>query len=454
MKTKRILALLLSVVMLMSLLAACGQGSGDDGTNPPETTQGGIGSVETSPNIEVSKYAVTEPVTIEYWHSSAEGTPEFDFYTTLCENFNKSQDMITVVPVYAGGYAEIMTSLGAAIQAKEGIPAVCQTNVENIVSAMNIGMMEPLQDYCAAEDVDTSDFIDAFIDVGTYDGNLYALPHGISVAVFLYNKTLLKDAGLDTFPTNLEEFKTWVKDVYEKTGKKAYVCSANQANILYNYGVNWGGTLVNEDGTTGFTNETVQGNVAELKALHDAGYIEWSNEKTGALNTMFKNGDVMCLNISCTSYTTLMNNPNNYEIGVGWNFDFEEGISSVAGSYCFIPSELKDQNTKNAAFQFLKYMTNAENNLEWARVSSYMVSHKSVIADETKMATVYESLPEMVNVYSNTENFVKKQATTAYSDIMKTFCTGVAQILIENADPATTWAQMETDMNNRLAEAD
>ena len=55
MKTKRILALLLSVVMLMSLLAACGQGSGDDETNPPETTQGGIGSVETSPNIEVSR---------------------------------------------------------------------------------------------------------------------------------------------------------------------------------------------------------------------------------------------------------------------------------------------------------------------------------------------------------------------------------------------------------------
>ena len=451
MKTRKILAMLLALVMMLSMVACGGQAPAEEDAEVP-ATQGGIAAVETSPNIEVSKYAVTEPVAIEYWHSSAEGTPEYDYYVALCEKFNKSQDMVTVTPVYAGAYNDIMTSLGAAIQAQEGVPGVCQINVENLFNAMDIGLMEPLQDYCAANDVDTGDFIDAFIDVCTADNNLYALPHGISVAVFLYNKTLLSEVGLDTFPTTMEEFKTWAKEVYEKTGKKAYVCSCNQANILYNFAVNWGGTLVNEDGTTGFTNETVQGYVADLKELHDAGYIEWSNEKTGALNTLFKNGDVMALNISCTTYATLMNNPNNYEIGIGWNYECAEGISSVAGSYCFIPAEL-DQNTKNASFQFLQYMTNAENNYEWAGISSYMVSHKSVIADEEKMASIYEKLPEMVKVYSNTEKFVKKQPTVVYSDIMKVFMTGVAQIIIEGADPAATWAQIEADMNTRLGEA-
>ena len=360
--------------------------------------------------------------------------------------------MVTVVPVYSGDYNGIMTNLGAAIQAGEGVPGVCQINVENLFNAMDIGLMEPLQDYCAANDVDTGDFVDAFIDVCTADGNLYALPHATSVAVFLYNKTLLSEVGLDTFPTNMEEFKTWAKEVYEKTGKKAYICSCNQANILYNFAINWGGTLVKEDGTTDFTNETVQSYVADLKELHDAGYIEWSNEKTGALNTMFKNGDVMALNISCTTYATLMNNPNNYEIGMAWNYECAEDISSVAGAFAFIPSEIKDQNTKNAAFQFLQFMTNAENNLEWAGVSSYMVSHKSVINDPEKMAGIYEKLPEMTTVYNNTEKFVKKQPTVVYSNIMKIFMTGVAQIIIEGADPAATWAQIEADMNTRLGE--
>lgn len=449
MKTRRILSMLMILVLMLGMVA-CGQEAPEEAAAAP--TQGGIAAVETSPEIEVSKFDVTEPVTIEYWHSSAEGDAEYDYYIELCEKFNNSQDMVTVVPVYAGEYKDIMTSLGASIQAKEGIPGVCQINVENIFNAMDIGLMEPLQDYCAAYDVDTSDFIDAFIDVGTQDGSLYALPHGVSVAVFQYNKTLLKEVGLDKFPTTMEEFKVWAKDVYEATGKKAYVCSCNQANILYNFGVNWGGTLVNEDGTTGFTNETVQSYVNDLKELHDAGYIEWSNEKTGALNTMFKNGDVMALNISCTSYTTLKNNPNNYEIGLGWNYDCAEGISSVAGSFCFIPAEL-DQNTKNASFQFLQFMTNAENNYEWAGISSYMVTHKSVISDEEKMASIYDLLPEMVNVYNNTDNIVKKQPTVVYSDIMKIFMTGVAQIIIEDADPAATWAQIEADMNTRLDEA-
>ena len=451
MKTRKILALLLVLVMMLGMVACGGQAPAEEEV-APVATEGGIASVETSPNIEVSKYAVTEPVTIEYWHSSGEGTPEYEYYVNLCEKFNKSQDMVTVVPVFAGDYNGIMTSLGAAIQAGEGIPGVCQINVENLFNAMDIGLMEPLQDYCAANDVDTGDFVDAFIDVCTADGNLYALPHATSVAVFLYNKTLLSEVGLDTFPTNMEEFKTWAKEVYEKTGKKAYICSCNQANILYNFAINWGGTLVKEDGTTDFTNETVQSYVADLKELHDAGYIEWSNEKTGALNTMFKNGDVMALNISCTTYATLMNNPNNYEIGMAWNYECAEDISSVAGAFAFIPSEIKDQNTKNAAFQFLQFMTNAENNLEWAGVSSYMVSHKSVINDPEKMAGIYEKLPEMTTVYNNTEKFVKKQPTVVYSNIMKIFMTGVAQIIIEGADPAATWAQIEADMNTRLGE--
>ena len=451
MKTRKILALLLVLVMMLGMVACGGQAPAEEEV-APVATEGGIASVETSPNIEVSKYAVTEPVTIEYWHSSGEGTPEYEYYVNLCEKFNKSQDMVTVVPVFAGDYNGIMTSLGAAIQAGEGIPGVCQINVENLFNAMDIGLMEPLQDYCAANDVDTGDFVDAFIDVCTAAGNLYALPHATSVAVFLYNKTLLSEVGLDTFPTNMEEFKTWAKEVYEKTGKKAYICSCNQANILYNFAINWGGTLVKEDGTTDFTNETVQSYVADLKELHDAGYIEWSNEKTGALNTMFKNGDVMALNISCTTYATLMNNPNNYEIGMAWNYECAEDISSVAGAFAFIPSEIKDQNTKNAAFQFLQFMTNAENNLEWAGVSSYMVSHKSVINDPEKMAGIYEKLPEMTTVYNNTEKFVKKQPTVVYSNIMKIFMTGVAQIIIEGADPAATWAQIEADMNTRLGE--
>ena len=76
MKTRKILAMLMAIVMMLSVLTACGQAPAEEEA-APVATEGGIASVETSPEIEVSKYAVTEPVTIEYWHSSAEGTPEY-----------------------------------------------------------------------------------------------------------------------------------------------------------------------------------------------------------------------------------------------------------------------------------------------------------------------------------------------------------------------------------------
>lgn len=454
MKIKKILALLLSVVMLLSVMTACAPEDDDDTKgNVPGTTQGGFADVTTSPQIDTSKYQVTEKTTIEFWHSNADGTTKGEWIQQVCEEFNASQDMITVVPVYNGSYSDTMTLLGAAIQAKEGIPAVCCVNMDEIYSYMSIGMMEPLQDYAAAYDLDLTDYVESFLDVATLDGNLYAIPQAISAAVFLYNKTVLSELGLDEFPTDMESYKAWVKEVYEKTGKTAYACSANQNNILYNYGVNWGGTLVGEDGKTDFCNETVQSYVAQLKELHDAGYITWSNEGTGALSTMFKNGDVMSLNISCTTYATLTNAKNNpYEVGIGWNYMCDDAISTLAGSSVFIPSELPSQNDKNAAFVFMMYLTNAENSLSWSAASSYLVTHYSIINDESKMEVIYNDLPEMVKVYNNLDRVVKKQNSLSYSDTMKIFRTGVAQIIIENADPETTWQQVAKDMNVRIAE--
>lgn len=449
MKIKKILALLLSAAMLLSVMTACAPDEEGDGTTLG--TQGGFAGVTTSPKIDTSKYEVTEPVTIEFWHASAEGKDEYQWYVQACEKFNASQDKITVVPVYAGGYDEIMTKLGAAIQAREGIPGLCQVNMNNIVSCMATGLMEPLQDYIAAWDMDTSDIVEGFLDVGVYDGNLYAFPQSVSVAVFLYNKTILSQYGLDEVPSNYDDFNAWCKDVYEKTGKPAYAVLATEQNGLYNFGVNWGGVFVNDDGTTGFCNESVQKYVADMKEMADAGYILWSNEKTSSIHAMFKNGDLMGESISCTSYTTLQKNPNGYEIGVAWNYNAEQGISTVAGAYNFIPSEL-DQNTKNAAFLFLEYLSSAENNLEWAEISSYMVTHKSTINDATKMAKIYESLPGMEVVYEHINDIKQKPSVVSYKDVMKVWYNGIAQIIIEGEDPDTMWAQIEKDMNTRLAE--
>ncbi len=459
MKNRKLLSLFAAAAVTAGALGGCGGGStqatpaaseaqGEQKTEAGQKTEGqtGTSAGETSGSAgEGSPYEVTEPITIEYWYNSAVNE---DFYNKLAEDFNSSQEYITVVPVCGGDYNSISEKLTAAQAAGTGLPGLCLMSVDRIAVYMDSGVCEPLDPYCEAYGVDTSDFIDAFMNGGTYEGVTYGFPHGVSVATFYYNRDELAKVGLDTFPTTWEEFKTWCREVHEKTGKTAYTCACMQNNILYNFSYNWGGRLVKEDGTTGFDSETLKQYIREMKEMVDAGYVEWSLEGVEAVGNKFLNGDTMCINISCTDYSHYTDN--DFEVGLAWNYTGEHGISSVAGSLMFIPSGL-DQESKNAAFVFAKYLSSPDVNLEWAKFSSYLATHKSTIADESKMAEIYEALPEMKMVYENSDNYIEKIKTPYFSKAMKPFMEAINQIILEGADFDETWNNMLEEVNYVLA---
>lgn len=451
MKVKKVVSLFMAMTMTAGLLAGCS--SSEKETTAAATaakteaaaTKAVSAEAAAETAAEASMYEVTEPTTIEYWYN---GSATVEYYDELAARFNASQDMITVVPVSITDYTAINEKMAAAQAAGTGLPGLCLASVDGFATYMTSGVAEPLDAYCEAFDVDTSDFVDAFREVATYDGVMYGIPHGVSVATFYYNKDRLAEVGLDKFPETWEEFKTWVKDVTEATGKTAYTCAAMQNNILYNFATNWGGELIKEDGTCGFDSEVLKQYIKEMKELVDAGYVEWSLEGVGPVGNKFLAQDIMCINISCTNYSQYQGS--DFEIGLGWNYTGEKGISSVAGSCMFIPAEL-DQMSKNAAFQFAKFLSSAEENLEWAKYSSYLVTHKSTIADEGKMEEIYEALPEMKMVYENSDNYVKKVQTPYFSKAMKPFMEAINQIILEDADFDETWNAMLDEVNYVLA---
>lgn len=447
MRLKQVASLFMAMTMATGVLTGCGGGSNTETAAAKKadavTTAGGAG-VETEA-VQTSMYEVTEPTTIEYWYNGSDTT---EYYDALAERFNASQDMVTVVPVSVLDYGTINEKITAAQAAGTGLPGVCLASIDGFANYLNSEVPEPLDPYFEAFDVDTSDFIDAFKEAGSYNGMLYGVPHGISVAAFYYNKDRLAEVGLDKFPETWDEFKVWVKEVTEKTGKTAYTCAAMQNNILYNFMTNWGGELIKEDGTCGFDNETLKQYIREMKELVDAGYVEWSLEGVGSVTNKFMAQDIMCMNISCTTYSKCQNL--DFEVGLGWNYTGEKGISSTSGSCMFIPAE-QDQMHKNAAFQFIKFLSSAEENFEWAKYSSYLVTHKSVVADDTKMEEIYQALPEMKKIYGNTENYIRKVQSPYYNKAMKPFMEAISQIILENADFESTWSSMIENVNYILA---
>ena len=443
MKAKRIVALLMAAILSAGLLAGCGNkkeagdNSGDNQGNSGELSVG---------DEKNSKYAVTDPVTIEFWYNGASDT---EMYDAWIEDFNSSQNMVTVVGVCQGDYSTITDKMAAARAAKSGLPGVCVINNENFYAYADSGMMEPLADYCEDYGFDTDNLVDGFYDFGCYQGTFYGMPNGVSVGVFFYNKTAMEAAGISEFPTTWAEFKTYCETMYKATGKPAYTCASAQNNILYNFATNWGGTLINDDGvTTGFDSETLQGYVKEIKEMVDKGWIEWSLEGVSPIANKFLAGDTMCVNISCTSYDGYIND--DFEVGVAWNYMAEKNISNIAGAVAFIPSDLT-QNEKNGAFQWLMYINTEDKRLEHAKKTSYLVTLESVIEDDSMMAEIYEMLPGMKVVYDNMDKYVPKPESVYFSSTMKQFCNSVNLIILEGYDFDKEWKNMVDNINYILA---
>mgnify|MGYP000871429265 FL=1 len=74
---------------------------------------------------QTSRYDVTQPITITWWHAHEDQWHEHLNY--MVEEFHKQNPLITVEPVYIGAYVDINTQLIAAI-ASGDVPALCTAN--------------------------------------------------------------------------------------------------------------------------------------------------------------------------------------------------------------------------------------------------------------------------------------------------------------------------------------
>ena len=143
---KKITALLLALLMTLSLSAALAE------NNP---------------------YAVTEPITIEWWHSNEDQYTED--INVLCEKFHEQYPLITVIPRYIGSGTVLAENLIAA-HAADSVPAVSQVNVGYLAEYFDSGVCTDLEPYLEAYGVDKNDFVKGYRDRHPQGGRPHVLP--------------------------------------------------------------------------------------------------------------------------------------------------------------------------------------------------------------------------------------------------------------------------------------
>jgi sn-glycerol 3-phosphate transport system substrate-binding protein len=176
-------ALFLAILSLV--ITACG---GDDGSEPAE------------------KETPSGPVTITLWHSeTASGN---DNLVKLVERFNASQNEVKVEPLFQGNDSELALKLFASMPSGN-VPTIAYQSEPYTQAMIDSGEITPIQEYIDQEDYDLSDFTPAAIGYYTVDDTLYAMPSGVLVPLMYYNKIAFQEAGLDPEqpPTDLDEVR-------------------------------------------------------------------------------------------------------------------------------------------------------------------------------------------------------------------------------------------------------
>lgn len=452
---KKRIALLLVAAMSVSALTACsGGGSTGAAAVKPEDSEAAADSSAESGEAQVdpSQYEVTEPITIQWWHALE------DQYSQTVEDvvndFNSSQDLITVEAVYVGNYAAVNEALVAAHAAGTGLPAI---TVANTVSEYGAGgLAEDLTPYIQATEFDIDDFGKGLIDASSYEDKQVALPFLISTQIMYYNKDMADELGI-TIPekfSDMEEFLKAASVINNGTTERyATVVPGWDQWYFETFYLNNGVKIINDDQvTTDLDSDAAMELVQQFKDWCNQGYIYWANgaDASSVMRQNFIDGKAFSVIHTSSLYNTYVDNCD-FEVGMAWLPGGETKNQEIGGSFLLIPAK-NDQATKNAAWQFLSYLCSKDVNMKWAVETGYIPTRNSVLHTEEGEQFLAEK-PAFQCVFDNLDLIQPRIQHKAWSQLATIWMNYMAEMMIEDVDLNEMNELMTQEINDVLGDA-
>lgn len=399
-----------------------------------------------------------DTVTIDFWYSFENQMVE-DIMTVIAA-FEEANPGIKVNATYAGSYSESNQKLLAA-HAANAVPAVQQTGQTSIAAFAENGVLEPLDKYIAANNDDMSVYATGMYEACAYNGKQYGVPAFCSVCpTMYYNKTTAINEGIE-IPQTWDEFdaflrKATIKD--ENGNTTRYGCSFAGWSSAYFGSIFWSnGVTAFEDEEmtkTGLGSEKAVEVIKMVKGWVDEGLVKWcygTNASTNMRQSLI-DGTSFAVFHTCAVYSVyqpaLANN--GCEVGVAFPPSGEKTIADLGGSGLTIMAKATDAQ-KEAAYKFIRWMTQPEGNLVVIKATGYMPVTTECLESEGCKEWIANN-PELQNLYDHINDVYAVPTSTAWSDISTKWCDGLAQIFVEGKDVETGVADMIEAINEILAD--
>jgi arabinogalactan oligomer/maltooligosaccharide transport system substrate-binding protein len=228
MKQRRLLIFAVSLgTLFMMLLSSCGSTDNSSSGNQTKT-----------------------PVTLTYWYT--EGTAETPVILSLINQFEQQNPNIKInaqlVP-----FGDAQTKFATEAQAGRA-PDVLRADVGWTTQFASLRYLKAIDSYVSQSDL--ADYLPSALNYDKYNGHLYGLPQVTDFLALMYNKAILKKAGINTPPATMADFEAdAIKIVHSKTAKYGFETSgASYFTLPFLW--SFGGGMIDSDGKTVLVNDS------------------------------------------------------------------------------------------------------------------------------------------------------------------------------------------------------
>ena len=322
----------------------------------------------------------TEIITLEFW--TLQLSPVFDnYFKTIIKKYETQHPNVKIKWVdipYDAAIQKLMSAIAAG-----NPPDMVNLSADFLSKFAGIGALSDFSQLVSKDSLNY--FLPNALQACTFNNKIVALPWYLNTYVYLYNKENFTEAGYTEkqVPKTFDDLLRFVKDYKNKTGKYAFYWNIGKESYLPMM-LESEGVSMTDPQITSATFNSPEGIrlLSQWVDLYRGDYLQSESIVKSNASTVeaYQSGQVASIFTGPVFINRIKTNaPAIYE-----NTDVSLAIVGKTGKHELAVMSLSIMATsrnKKEASDFLMYLTNAENQLAFAKLSTTYPSVKEALKD-------------------------------------------------------------------------
>jgi len=367
--------------------------------------------------------AQAEPVEISFYYPVAIGGPVTKIVDDLITRFEGQHPDIKVKPIYSGTYPETLSKSLTAFKSGQA-PEVAVMLSTDMFTLIDEDAIVPYEDLAKTDDDKAwlAGFTPVFMVNSKSEDKTWGVPFQRGTTVFFWNKDAFKEVGLDPEkgPQDWKEVVDFATKLTKRSADGSVArwgmqvpSSLTSYWLLQGYVAQNSGKLAEPDGKTTYFNapEVVEAmqywvDLAHKHKVMKPGVIEWATNP----KDFFEGRAAMITTTSGNLTNVKTNAPFPFGVQILPKNKAYGAPTSGGNAYIF---NVEDKAKQEAAFQFVKWLSSADQAAEWSIKTGYIAARDDAWQTEAMKKYVeefpgakvpHDQIPYMVPELSTYEN--------------------------------------------------